>query len=317
MDRAKRLGLSRYVYYTREQWSRLRGGADLPLSAGELAALRGLNETISLTEVAEIYLPLSRVLNVFVANAQRLHTDVGAIMGTPVAKVPYIIGLAGSVAVGKSTTARILQALLARWPHHPKVDLITTDGFLYPNQALAEHGLMERKGFPESYDLRRLVQFLADVKAGAPDVAAPVYSHLVYDIVPHSTQRVGQPDILIVEGLNVLQTWDSQPARPSRVFVSDFFDFSIYVDAAAADIEQWFLERFLMLRATAFRDPTSFFRRFAELSDEAAVERARRIWREINAPNLAENIEPTRERAHLILGKSRDHSVQGVRLRKL
>jgi type I pantothenate kinase len=228
-----------------------------------------------------------------------------------------VIAIAGSVAVGKSTTARILQALLARWPNHPSVDLITTDGFLYPNRVLEERGLMSRKGFPESYDLRRLVGFLARLKAGEPEVAAPVYSHLAYDILPAEMHVVRQPDIMIVEGLNVLQTGDGRAGRPPRMFVSDFFDFSIYVDAQEADIEQWYVDRFLTLRETVFRDQSSYFHRYSRLSTEQAIDVATQIWREINGVNLRENIQPTRERAHLILEKAHDHSVQSVKLQKI
>jgi len=228
-----------------------------------------------------------------------------------------VIGMAGSVAVGKSTTARILQALLARWPHHPKVALVTTDGFLYPNRVLEERGLMGRKGFPESYDLRALIQFASAVKSGLPTVRAPVYSHLHYDILPDQFQVVDQPDIMIIEGLNVLQTWDDEPEHKPRVFVSDFFDFTVYVDAAVQDVREWYIERFLTLRYTAFSDPASYFHRYASLSDQAARQRSYAIWTEINEVNLIENILPTRERADLILEKGRDHTVQRVKLRKL
>jgi type I pantothenate kinase len=229
-----------------------------------------------------------------------------------------VIGMAGSVAVGKSTTARILRALLARWPNHPIVDLVTTDGFLYPNKTLETDGLMARKGFPESYDLRRLIRFVSDVKAGVPRVLAPVYSHLTYDIVPDEHQVVDQPDIVIIEGLNVLQTGDtSQSGSQPRVFVSDFFDFTVYVDAEVAHVRQWYIERFLALRYSAFQDPASYFHRYANLTDEEAIERSSTIWREINEPNLMQNILPTRERAHLILQKGPDHSVQHVLLRKI
>jgi type I pantothenate kinase len=309
--------LSPYVRFTREEWARLRAATPLTLTEADLEQLRGINERIALDEVADIYLALSRLLNLYVAASQNLHRVSDTFLGSPAAKVPYVIAVAGSVAVGKSTTARILQALLARWPDHPQVDLITTDGFLFPNRVLEERGLMERKGFPESYDLRRLVRFLADVKSGRPEVSAPVYSHLTYDIVPGEEQLVRQPDIVIVEGLTVLQTSDGRGGRAPQLFVSDFFDFSLYVDADEADIEQWYLERFLTLRDTAFADERSFFHHFAALSEREAIDVARGIWRSINAVNLHENILPTRERARLILEKAPDHSVRAVRLRKL
>jgi type I pantothenate kinase len=308
--------LSRYITFPREEWAGLRAATPMTLSEDELHALRGINEHISLEEVAETYLPLSRLLNLYVAATQDLFHTTDLFLGQPANKVPYVIGIAGSVAVGKSTTARILQALLARWPDHPAVDLVTTDGFLHPNAVLEERGIMNRKGFPESYDVRRLLRFLADVKAGVEEVAAPVYSHVIYDIVPGEAQIVRRPDIVIVEGLNVLQTGDGN-GNPGRMFVSDFFDFSIYVDADEADVEQWYVERFLTLRETVFRDDRSFFRRFAALSEGDAVTTARAIWDEINGVNLRENILPTRERAHLILEKGPDHVVRQVRLRKL
>jgi type I pantothenate kinase len=309
--------LSPYIDLTREEWSQLRNSTPLTLTEDDLAQLRGINEQISLGEVEEIFLPLSRLLNLYVDATQKLHKATHTFLGNSTAKVPYVVGIAGSVAVGKSTTARILQALLARWPNHPKVDLITTDGFLFPNAVLEARGLMKRKGFPESYDRRRLVKFVADVKSGAPEVTAPIYSHLAYDILPDQTITVRQPDIVILEGLNVLQTGVGSAVHDAPVFVSDYFDFSIYVDADEEHVKHWYVERFLTLRRTAFRDPASYFHRYAGLSDEEARATALRIWNEINGVNLRENILPTRTRAHLILEKGLDHSVRNVKLRKL
>ena len=279
--------------------------------------MHGLNEEVFLDEVIEVYLPLSRLLNLYVSATQGLYRVTDTFLGKPTSKVPYIIGIAGSVAVGKSTTARILRALLSRWPDHPEVDLVTTDGFLYPNRVLEERGLMSRKGFPESYDTGRLVRFVSEVKSGKPEVAAPVYSHLAYDVIPGETKLVRQPDVMILEGLNVLQTENGDHVDGSGAFVSDFFDFSIYVDAADADLERWYVDRFLTLRDTVFQDENSYFNRYASLSTGEAKEVAGGIWAEINGPNLVQNIKPTRERAHLILEKGPDHSVRSVRLRKL
>lgn len=309
--------ISRYVDFTRDQWRALRAHTPLLLNEEELASLRGINDQVSLREVEEIYVPLSRLLNLHVAAVQHLYAARREFMGAPAPhRVPYIVGIAGSVAVGKSTFSRVLRASLARWPDHPRVDLVTTDGFLHPNQVLEERGLMRRKGFPESYDQRRLLQFLADIKAGVPLVSAPVYSHLHYDIVPGAVQKVEQPDIVIIEGLNVLQSPDGVRGS-SRVFVSDFFDFSIYLDAEPVTIENWYVKRFLRLRETVFRNQASYFHRYSELTEVEAIETARRIWREINLLNLRENISPTRERAHVILEKGQDHLVENVRLRRV
>jgi type I pantothenate kinase len=307
-----------YLEFDRTAWGRLRDATPLTLREADLAELQGLNESVSLDEVETIYLPVSRLLNLHVAATQNLHKATATFLDTTPAMIPYVVGIAGSVAVGKSTFARILRALLARWPAHPRVDLVTTDGFLWPNADLEARGLMQRKGFPESYQVRRLIQFMSDVKAGEGVVHAPVYSHRSYDIVPDSAQVVDRPDILLVEGLNVLETDDgAPPARAGRVFVSDFFDFTIYIDADEADIETWYVSRFLALRETVFRDPDSFFHRYAALSDADAVATAKEIWRTINGVNLRENIAPTRERARLILEKGPDHKVRKVRLRRV
>jgi type I pantothenate kinase len=304
--------ISPYLRFSRTEWATLRASTPLPLTEKDLSTLRGINEEISLDEVAGIYLPLSRLLNLYVSAIQSLHKATDTFLGHLPAKVPYIIGIAGSVAVGKSTMARILQALLSRWPDHPKVDLITTDGFLYPTAVLEKRGLMNRKGFPESYDQRRLVRFLTEIKSGKREVSAPVYSHLIYDIVAGAAKTVCQPDVLIVEGLNVLQS-----GHGSRTFVSDFFDFSIYIDAEEETIENWYVARFLKLRETVFRNPESYFNRYSKLTKEEATAKAHSIWREINGPNLHQNIQPTRERAQLILRKGAGHSIEEVRLRKL
>jgi type I pantothenate kinase len=308
---------SPHVRFSREEWARLRGNTPLTLSQADLEALRSADEHVSMDEVMEVYLPLSRLLNLYVAAAQQLFRVTDTFLGSPAARVPYVIAVAGSVAGGKSTTSRILQALLARWPDHPRVDLVTTDGFLYPNAVLESRGIMHRKGFPESYDVRRLIRFLAELKSGASEVRAPVYSHLVYDIVAGEELTVRRPDILIIEGLNVLQTGGGGDRAP-RTFVSDFLDFSIYIDAREDDLETWYLQRFQRLRETAFRDPTSFFHQYAVgMSEEEAMEFGRKVWETINAVNLRENIEPTRDRARLILEKGKDHRVERVWLRKL
>lgn len=317
-------GMSPYVDLSRAEWSALRErtASAAPLAAEEIAGLRGLGDVSDLDEVREVYLPLSRLLNLYVGATHglrgALNTFLGGAGGDTAARgTPFVIGVAGSVAVGKSTVSRLLRALLARWPEHPRVELVTTDGFLLPNAELRRRGLMSRKGFPESYDRRALTRFVADVKAGRPEVTAPVYSHLIYDIVPDERLVVRRPDILIVEGLNVLQ-----PALPgadgrTRVAVADFFDFSVYVDARTQDIRDWYLARFRKLRETAFQDPSSYFRRYTEVSEEEALAYARTIWDTINEPNLMENIAPTRGRATLILRKGPDHTVQRLALRKV
>jgi type I pantothenate kinase len=302
----------RFERFDREEWAALRAQTPLTIREKDLEALRGINDQIDLDEVTAIYLPLTRLLNLYVSATQNLHRVSATFLGTIAPKLPYIIGIAGSVAVGKSTLARLLQALLSRWPEHPRVELVTTDGFLFPNTELEARGIMDRKGFPESYDTRLLLDFLRAVKSGEPEVAVPVYSHVIYDVLPDRREIVHQPDILILEGLNVLQV-DSR----ANEFVSDYFDFSIYLDAEEALVESWFVERFHALRRTVFQDPESFFRHFAELDDTQADALAHQIWQSINGRNLRENIAPTKGRASLVIEKGADHRVTDVFLRKL
>ncbi len=310
--------LSPYRAFSREEWARLRADTPLTLTAHDVARLQSLNDPISLDEVIAIYLPLSRLLSLYVAATQGLFKATQRfLLAEADTKAPYIIGVAGSVAVGKSTTARVLQALLARWPNTPKVDLVTTDGFLLPNEELSRLGLMERKGFPESYDTGALLHFLADLKAGKRNVKAPVYSHLVYDVVPDDHVVIDRPDLLIVEGLNVLQPARLPKDGKAIPFVSDFFDFSLYLDADEADLHRWYVDRFLRLRQTAFRDPLSFFRKYAELAEAQAIATADELWNQINLVNLRENIVPTRQRASLILRKGPSHRIEQVALRRL
>ncbi|MGE0564774.1 MAG: type I pantothenate kinase [Pseudolabrys sp.] len=309
--------VSPYRTFTRAQWAELREDAPLTLTQDEVTRLRSLHDRLDIKEVADIYLPLSRLLSLYVVATQRLFRAQQNFLRTEDVKMPYIIGVAGSVAVGKSTTARVLQALLARWPNVPKVDLVTTDGFLYPNAVLEREGLMEKKGFPESYDLPALLRFLSDVKAGLHPVRAPVYSHLIYDVTPNQWVEVDRPDILIVEGLNVLQTGRLPKDGKAIPFVSDFFDFSVYLDADEDVLKSWYVDRFLTLRTTAFRDPKSYFHRYSNLSDEEATRTATSIWQRINLQNLHENILPTRQRADLILKKGISHLVEQVALRRL
>jgi type I pantothenate kinase len=310
--------ISRYVDLNRGEWARLRASTPLPLSEAQLRPLGGVTECVSMDEVIDVYLPLSRLLNLYVGATKSLHAATSTFLGgSSNPHIPYVIGIAGSVAVGKSTFARILQALLARWPDHPKVDLVTTDGFLYPNAVLEARGLMSRKGFPESYDVRALLEFLAALKAGRPEVRAPVYSHLTYDIVEGGENVLRSPDIVIVEGVNVLQT----PARRGRteasLVVSDFFDFSIYVDATEQDLEAWYVERLIVLRETSLNDPRSYFNFLTRSSEADTRQFGASVWREINLANLRENIAPSRDRAHLVLEKGVDHRVSRVRLRRV
>ena len=309
--------VSPFRRFARDEWAALRADTPMTLTQEDLNEVRSLNDRIDLDEVETIYLPLSRLMNLYVQASQKLFHASNMFLHRHDLKVPYVIGVAGSVAVGKSTSARILRRLLSRWPSHPKVDLVTTDGFLMPNAVLHREGLMNRKGFPESYDLQRILRFMADIKSGERDVEAPLYSHLTYDVQPDQTQVIDQPDILIIEGINVLQT--GRPPRDGRGIpnTSDFFDFSIFIDAEEDDLKQWYIERFFTLRNGAFKDPKSYFHRYASLTDAEAVETATRIWNSINLVNLRENILPTRPRADLVLRKGADHKVRSVFLRKL
>jgi type I pantothenate kinase len=317
MSPRRSIEFSPYRFHTRKEWAKLRADTPMTLTEQDLDDLAGVIERVSYDEVEHIYLPLSRLINFYVRAAQSLFGDTSRFLGGDNIKTPFIIGMAGSVAVGKSTAARVLRALLARWNDHMHVDLVPTDGFLLPNRVLEKRNLMERKGFPESYDIERLLQFLADVKSGRSKVPAPVYSHASYDIVPDGGLVIDRPDILIVEGLNVLQPAKLPMDGEAIPFVSDFFDFSIFIDADPAVIERWYVTRFMRLRETAFRDPAAYFHRYASLSESKAQEVALRIWREINLKNLVENILPTRQRADLILVKGKDHRVDVVALRKL
>ena len=309
--------ISPYLTLSRAEWAALREDTPMTLTPDEVTRLRSMHDRLDMTEVEEIYLPLSRLLSLYVAATQRLFIVQQHFLGTAEAKVPYIIGVAGSVAVGKSTTARVLQALLARWPNVPKVDLVTTDGFLLPTAVLEREGLMEKKGFPESYDLSALLRFLADVKAGRRPVRAPVYSHISYDVLPNQWIEIDRPDILIFEGVNVLQTGLPPKDGKAIPYVSDFFDFSVYIDADEDVLRKWFVDRFLTFRGTAFRDPKAYFHRYSSLNDAEAIATATAIWERINLVNLRENILPTRQRADLILKKAANHLVQEVALRKL
>jgi type I pantothenate kinase len=289
----------------------------LALSEDHLASLSSLNNPVPLPEVEQVYLPFSRLLQLYVEAGEHQRATASTFLGSVSAKLPYVIGVVGGVAVGKSTSALLLQELISAWPSRPRVELVSTDAFLFPNRLLEKRGLENRKGFPETYDLPRLARFLTEVKSGKPELTIPIYSHLIYDILPDQAQVIRQPDILIVEGLNLLQVAGARFRKQPHLVVSDFLDMTIYIDAEEADIEQWFIERILLLRERAFHDPSSFYTRFIPLTVEETVQLARYVWQEINGPNLRKHILPTRERADLILYKSRDHSIQEVKLRKL
>lgn len=317
MDKMVDFNLSPYDRFSVTEWAKRRADTPLPLSEDDLRQLQGLNDHVSMMEVEQVYLPLSRLLNLYVAATQELHTATREFLGNKRRKTPFIIGIAGSVAAGKSTSARILRDLLSHWPNHPKVDLVTTDGFLHSNSVLEERGLMEKKGFPASYNIKRLLKFLSRIKAGERHVEAPLYSHLKYDLIEGEYEVIDQPDILILEGLNVLQTGTTPVDEEAIPYVSDFFDFSIYIDADEKDVERWYVERFFQLKEKAFIKPESYFHRYANLSDEELKKTALDIWRQINLVNLHENILPTRQRADLILEKREDHAIHMVSLRKL
>lgn len=309
---------SPYVELDRDAWAALGAATEQPLTPAEIDRVRGLGDELDLSEVEQVYLPLSRLLSMYAESAGQLHRAQGEFLDQPQPpRTPFVIGLAGSVAVGKSTTARVLQQMLAHWPANPSVSLVTTDGFLYPNAELARRGLMDRKGFPESYDRKALLRFVMDIKSGKDEVEGPTYSHLVYDVVPDERVVVAHPDIVIIEGLNVLQPARTRADGLTGLAISDFFDFSVYVDAAISDIRTWYVDRFLRLRETAFRDPASYFARYGGLTEDEAVTEANRIWDAVNGPNLEQNVQPTRGRATLVLRKAADHSVRFVRLRKL